>query len=94
MLSANVTFVSIDTVSIEESKNDSKGMLKLLDSTLSRADPSDWKIVFGHYPCYSGGLYSGSPTIREKVLPILERHKAGFFGMHLTPFMFPGFLEN
>merc|ERR1711970_1229463 len=31
------------------------GMLELLVSELGKADDNDWKVVFGHYPCHSGG---------------------------------------
>ena len=71
--------MSIDTISIEDDKNDADRMIGLLDSTLGEAPESDWKIVFGHFPCHSGGHYGGSKEIREKVLPIMKQHKVDMY---------------
>ena len=72
-------FVSIDTVSIEDNKNGAFGMKELLDSELAKADSDAWKIVFGHYPCHSGGHYGGSKEIQEQVLPIMKAHDVDFY---------------
>ena len=77
--SVNVTFVSIDTISIDQDKNNAQNMIQLLESELSNTDTSDWKIVFGHYPCHSGGHYGGSDSIREKVLPIMKRYNVDMY---------------
>ena len=74
----SATFVSIDTISIEKDKNDASGMINLLKSDLKNAAEGDWKIVFGHYPCHSGGQYSGSTVLQEKVLPIMKMHNVDF----------------
>ena len=66
------TFVSIDTISIEKDKNNAGGMINLLNNDLKNAGKDDWKIVFGHYPCHSGGHYGGSDVLQEKVLPIMK----------------------
>ena len=71
--------MSIDTISITDDKNDADRMIGLLDSTLRDAPESDWKIVFGHFPCHSGGHYGGSKEIREKVLPIMKEHKVDMY---------------
>ena len=60
-------FVSIDTVSIDDGKNGAMGMLGLLNSELGKAGDDAWKIVFGHYPCHSGGHYSGVTAIQDQV---------------------------
>ena len=70
-------FVSIDTLSIDYDKNEASGMLELLDSELGKSN--DWKIVFGHYMCHSGGHYGGYESVRTKVLPIMKRHNVDFY---------------
>lgn len=72
-------FVSIDTVSIEDNKNGALGMKELLDSELAKAGSEAWKIVFGHFPCHSGGHYGGSEEIQEQVLPIMKEHNIDFY---------------
>ena len=57
--------MSIDTISITDDKNDADRMIGLLDSTLRDAPESDWKIVFGHFPCHSGATM-GDPKKSEK----------------------------
>ena len=34
-----------------------------------------WRLVFGHYPLYSGGHYYGSNTMRRLMEDILEDNK-------------------
>ena len=54
-------------------------MINLLKNDLKNAAKGDWKIVFGHYPCHSGGHYSGSTVLQEKVLPIMKTHNVDFY---------------
>jgi hypothetical protein len=75
----SATFVSIDTVSIEDNKNGALGMKELLDNELAKAGSDAWKVVFGHYPCHSGGHYGGSEEIQEQVLPIMKAHNVDFY---------------
>jgi len=70
-------FVSIDTLSIHYDKNGASGMLELLDSELGKSN--NWKIVFGHYMCHSGGHYGGYESVRTKILPIMKRHNVDFY---------------
>ena len=74
----NVTFVSIDVVSIDEDKHSPQDLLDTLDHELGKED-SDWKIVFAHYPCYSAGGYPGFDSVRTKVLPIMEKHNVDIY---------------
>ena len=74
----NVTFVSIDVVSIDEDKHSPQDLLDTLDHELGKEE-SDWKIVFAHYPCYSAGGYPGFDSIRTKVLPIMEKHNVDIY---------------
>ena len=75
----SATFVSIDTESIDEHKHDSLKLLEKLEIALKNADQSDWKIVFGHHPMYSGGHHDGQCTIRERVLPILKKYNVDLY---------------
>ena len=78
-----MTLVSVDTVSIEKDKNNLEGMINTLDKDLKNADKKDWKIVFGHYPCHSGGCYSvylpSYNILQEKVEPVMKKQKADFY---------------
>ena len=74
----NVTFVSIDVVSIDEDKHSPQDLLDTLDHELGKED-SDWKIVFAHYPCYSGGLCDGFSSIRHSLLPIISKHNVDLY---------------
>ena len=53
-------FVSVDTVSIDDDKNNAESMKQLLESELAKAGDDEWKIVFGHYPCHSGVVTVGT----------------------------------
>ena len=75
----SVMFVSVDTVSIDQNKNEAEAMKELLDSELATARDKEWKIVFGHYPCHSGGGYSGIKSMREQILPIMKAHNVDFY---------------
>jgi hypothetical protein len=78
-----MTFVSVDTISIEKDENNAEGMINTMDKDLKNADKKDWKIVFGHYPCHSGGCYSvylpSYNILQEKVEPVMKKQKADFY---------------
>ena len=75
----SVMFASVDTVSIDDNINDAESQKELLDSELAKAGQDAWKIVFGHFPCHSGGGYSGITSTKQQVLPIMRRHKVDFY---------------
>jgi len=75
----SVMFVSVDTVSIDDDINDAESQKQLLDSELGKAGEDAWKIVFGHFPCHSGGGYSGITSTRQQILPIMRRHNVDFY---------------
>ena len=75
----SMTFVSVDTVSIEKNKNNPNRMINTLDKDLKNADKKDWKIVFGHYPCHSGGRYSGYDILQEKIEPRMKKYSVDFY---------------
>ena len=43
------------------------------------ASNADWKFVVGHHPPYTGGGHSGSSTIRNRVMPILQQNNVDIF---------------
>ena len=75
----SVIFVSVDTVSIDEDKNEAASMKELLESELVAAGDDDWKIVIGHFPCHSGGGYSGIASTQDQVEPILNAQNVDFY---------------
>ena len=75
----SVMFVSVDTISIDDNINDAESQKQLLDSELAKAGDDAWKIVIGHFPCHSGGGYSGITSTRQQVLPIMRRHSVDFY---------------
>ena len=72
-------FASVDTVSIDDNINDAESQKELLDSELAKVGQDAWKIVFGHFPCHSGGGYSGITSTRQQILPIMRRHNVDFY---------------
>ena len=75
----SLTLVSIDSISLESNVNNAAGMLLTLQDELQNAGADDWKIVFSHFPCHSGGHYAGSSTMRNEVLPIMQHYKVDFY---------------
>ena len=73
-----VKFVSFDTESIRHGTNNPDDMLNALDKELKDPD-ADWKVVFGHHPCYSAGNYAGSGTMRDRVLPIMKSNNVDIY---------------
>jgi hypothetical protein len=76
--STSVKFVSIDTKSIREDKNNASEMIDFLEGELSDHS-ADWKVVFGHHPCFSAGGHAGSSKIRRRVLPIMKKYNTDVF---------------
>lgn len=68
----SVTFVSIDNTPIhEQNRKQTEKASHLLRSVL-RTDKSDWRIVFGHHPCFSGGRHRPDKELINKILPIMR----------------------
>lgn len=77
--SAEVLFVSIDTVASRQNRNNYTEQLDWLDNLLSTST-AKWKIVFGHFPCYSAGDYGPTqPDMINVFLPIFERGNIDFY---------------
>ena len=67
-------------MSIDKEKHNDKEILDTLQRELKKADASgDWKIVFAHYPAFSGGHYDGWKSTRDRVLPILKEHNVDLY---------------
>ena len=95
-----MTFVALDTVSIDKDENNAEEMIRRMDDALENAG-DDWKLVFGHYPICSGGHYSGTEDVEEKILPIMKKHKVDFYVsghdhnlQHWTKMFNPGDIEH
>lgn len=90
-----VRFVITDTTPLENSYysrpeameqvigQDTTRQLRWLDSLTSLNDV-DWKIVVGHQPIYTGGVYAGGPnSVRTYMASMFERNKVDmYFGGH------------
>jgi len=78
---ARVKFVNIDTESIRHNVNDPEAMIDFLDNELNNTNNGiNWKIVAGHHPCYTAsGHFNDGKLIREKVLPIMEKHQTDVY---------------
>ena len=74
-----MTWVSIDTESIENDVNNAEDMLVTLNNELANASAEDWKFVFGHHPIFSGGRHSGSKILQMSAWPILKSHNVDFY---------------
>ena len=60
-----VQFFAIDTNLVTRSE------LDWLDAELGRSK-ARWKIVYGHHPVYSDGLYRDDPALRDSLMPVLR----------------------
>ncbi|MDX1545748.1 MAG: tartrate-resistant acid phosphatase type 5 family protein [Rhodothermales bacterium] len=48
--------------------------LRWIDSTLT-ASTSQWTVVVGHHPIFSGGFHGENEILRDWLLPILRKHE-------------------
>ena len=63
---------------IEATKQDTGAQLAWLEKEL--AEPGiAWRIVCGHHPIWSGGNHGDTPELKERLLPILQRHKVHLY---------------
>lgn len=65
-----VQFFGLDTDPIVTG-GDFENQLVWLEDELGRSE-AGWKVVFGHHPVYSNGLYGNLPEMIDTVLPLLE----------------------
>ncbi|MEQ1490669.1 MAG: tartrate-resistant acid phosphatase type 5 family protein [Terricaulis sp.] len=55
------------------SSDEARDQLEWLEQRLS-TDTSPWKIVVGHHPIFSSGNHGDTPSVAERVRPLLERY--------------------
>jgi acid phosphatase len=63
---------------IEATKQDTAAQLAWLEKELSEPGIA-WRIVCGHHPIWSGGDHGDTPELKERLLPILQRHKVHLY---------------
>ena len=62
------------SVNAQVAAQDSTRQLRWLDSVLT-ASRATWKIVVGHHPIFSTGHHGDTPKVKERILPILKKHR-------------------
>lgn len=75
-------FFAIDTDPIEKLHSSVDEQMSWLDGALATSR-APWKIVFGHHPVYTNGEHGGKagflPALRQRLLPILKKHKVDVY---------------
>jgi 3',5'-cyclic AMP phosphodiesterase CpdA len=64
-----VEFLMLDT----NVNTDWQKQLNWLRAVLARST-APWKVVVGHHPIYSSGLYGNDPELGAKLIPLLRKH--------------------
>lgn len=59
-------------------RQDTGAQLAWLDKELAEPGVA-WRIVCGHHPIWSGGNHGDTAELKERVLPILRRHKVHLY---------------
>ncbi|HEY9779305.1 MAG TPA: metallophosphoesterase [Leptolyngbyaceae cyanobacterium] len=57
---------------------DWKTQLRWLEQELSRSD-AKWKVVFGHHPIYSSGIYGSNPEFIKTLTPLFQKHRVQLY---------------
>lgn len=65
----NVQFFALDT----NGNADWEQQLTWLETELRRSKAT-WKIVFGHHPIYSSGVYGNSTTLIDRLSPLFKKY--------------------
>lgn len=52
--------------------------LSWLRTVLARSS-APWKVVVGHHPIYSSGLYGNDPGLRARLTPLMQKHGAQLY---------------
>lgn len=76
--SLQVQFFALDTTSILYQKNGSIDQLQWLDEQL-RTSKAEWKIVYGHHPVYSSGLYGKDEHLIKVLEPVFQKYKVDLY---------------
>lgn len=64
-----VQFFALDT----NHNADWKNQLAWLEQELKNSD-APWKVVFGHHPVYSSGMYGSNPTFMKTLAPLFAKY--------------------
>lgn len=76
--SATVQFFALDTTPIAYGKADALKQIKWLEEELKNSH-AEWKIVFGHHPIYSGGLYGNNRATKKKLEGLFTKYKINLY---------------
>ncbi|MDF5715976.1 MAG: metallophosphoesterase [Rhizonema sp. NSF051] len=69
-----IQFFALDT----NVNADWKNQLIWLEQELSHSD-APWKVVFGHHPVYSSGMYGSNPAFIKTLSPLLAKHNVQLY---------------
>jgi len=61
-----------------ENVTEAEEIWKWIENKLSTSD-SDYLIVAGHYPVYSGGMHGSTKCLQERLQPLLERYRVSAY---------------
>lgn len=70
----SVQFFAIDT----NVNADWKAQLTWLEQELKRSD-APWKIVFGHHPIYSSGVYGSDKSLIAELAPLFQKYRVQLY---------------
>ncbi len=70
----SVQFFALDT----NHNADWNAQLPWLERELSRSD-ADWKVVFGHYPIYTSGLYGTNQNFINILTPLFQKYRVQLY---------------
>lgn len=76
--SATVQFFALDTTSIIYDRDSALKQLKWLEKALKNSH-AEWKIVFGHHPLYSGGVYGDNERMKKKLERLFIKYKIDLY---------------
>lgn len=71
---APVQFFALDT----NGNADWQAQLVWLDRALGQSQ-APWKVVYGHHPIYSSGVYGSNPAMIRALTPLFQRHRVQLY---------------
>lgn len=63
---------------LDAARQDTAAQLAWLDKELAEPGVA-WRIVCGHHPIWSGGNHGDTAELKERLLPVLQRHKVQLY---------------
>ncbi|MEP0916108.1 metallophosphoesterase [Leptolyngbya sp. DQ-M1] len=70
----DVQFFVLDT----NGNADWKDQIAWLDAELGRSS-APWKVVYGHHPIYSSGVYGTDPVMIQRFAPLFKKHQVQLY---------------